>query len=127
MLVESLNILEAYDLGKMESRSAQSIHFTVEAFRRAFFDRAEFMGDPDFAKIPVAQLLDKRYAAAWRDTIDPAHATPSRELKRPAIFSQLEQYAAAHPPAAVRRESNHTTHYSAVDCGRKCGRGDDDD
>jgi gamma-glutamyltranspeptidase/glutathione hydrolase len=115
VLVESLNILEAFDLGKMQSRSSESIHFTVEAFRRAFFDRAEFMGDPDFSKIPVAQLVDKRYAAAWRETIDPVHATPSRELKRPAIFSQLEQYAGSHPPAAMQRESNHTTHYSVVD------------
>jgi gamma-glutamyltranspeptidase/glutathione hydrolase len=115
VLIESLNILEGYDLAKMESRSAQSVHFTVEGFRRAFFDRAEFMGDPDFSKIPVAQLLDKRYAAAWRDSIDPEHASASRELKRPAIFSELEQYARAHPPAAVRRESNHTTHYSVVD------------
>jgi len=115
VLIESLNILEGYDLAKMESRSAQSIHFTVEGFRRAFFDRAEFMGDPDFAKIPVAQLLDKRYAAAWRDSIDPERASASRELKRPAIFSELEQYAQAHPPAVARRESNHTTHYSVVD------------
>jgi gamma-glutamyltranspeptidase / glutathione hydrolase len=115
VLIESLNILEGYDLAKMESRSAQSIHFTVEGFRRAFFDRAEFLGDPDFAKIPVAQLLDKRYAVAWRDSIDPEHASASRELKRPAIFSELEQYAQAHPPAVVRRESNHTTHYSVVD------------
>jgi len=115
VLVESLNILEAFDLAKMQSRSSESIHFTVEAFRRAFFDRAEFMGDPDFSKIPVAQLVDKRYAAAWRDTIDPAHATPSKELKRPAVFSQLEQYAASHPPATTQRESNHTTHYSVID------------
>ena len=64
VLIEILNILEGYDLGKMGDRSAQSMHYTIEAFRRAFFDRAEFMGDPDFAKIPVAQLIDKRYAAA---------------------------------------------------------------
>ena len=115
VLIESLNILEGYDLAKMESRSAESIHFTVEAFRRAFFDRAEFMGDPDFSKIPVAQLVDKRYAAAWRESIDPARATPSQELKRPAVFSELEQYAAAHHPAIAPRESNHTTHYSVVD------------
>jgi gamma-glutamyltranspeptidase / glutathione hydrolase len=115
VLVESLNILEGFDLAKMESRSSQSIHFTVEAFRRAFFDRAEFMGDPDFSRIPVAQLVDKRYAAAWRETIDPNRATPSKELRRPAIFSELEQYAAGHPPAAARPESNHTTHYSVVD------------
>jgi gamma-glutamyltranspeptidase / glutathione hydrolase len=115
VLIESLNILEGYDLGKMENRSAESIHFTVEAFRRAFFDRAEFMGDPDFAKIPVAQLVDKRYAAAWRDSVDPARATPSKELKRPEVFSQLDQYAAVHPPATAPQEGNHTTHYSVVD------------
>jgi gamma-glutamyltranspeptidase/glutathione hydrolase len=115
VLIESLNILEGYDLAKMQNRSAQSIHFTVEGFRRAFFDRAEFMGDPDFSKIPVAQLLDKRYAAAWRESIDPEHATASKELKRPAIFSELEQYAEAHPREVPRRESNHTTHYSVVD------------
>ena len=115
VLIESLNILEGFDLGKMENRSSESIHFTVEAFRRAFFDRAEFMGDPDFAKIPVAQLVDKRYAAAWRDTVDPARATPSKELKRPEIISQLDQYAAMHPAAAAPHEGNHTTHYSVVD------------
>jgi gamma-glutamyltranspeptidase/glutathione hydrolase len=115
VLIESLNILEGYDLAKMGSRSAQSIHFTVEAFRRAFFDRAEFMGDPDFAKLPVPQLIDKKYAGAWRDTIDPVRASPSKDLKRPAVFSELEQYAAAHPPAVMPHESHHTTHYSVVD------------
>src|SRR3984885_7046429 len=115
VLIEILNILEGYDLGKMGDRSAQSVHFTVEALRRAFFDRAEFMGDPDFAKIPVAQLIDKRYAAAWLETIDPEHATASKDLKRPAIFSELEQYAAGHPPAMAPHESNHTTHYSVMD------------
>ena len=115
VLIEILNILEGYDLGKMGDRSAQSMHYTIEAFRRAFFDRAEFMGDPDFAKIPVAQLIDKKYAEAWRETIDPAHATPSKDLKRPAIFSELEQYAAGHPPVMASHESNHTTHYSVMD------------
>jgi gamma-glutamyltranspeptidase/glutathione hydrolase len=115
VLVESLNILEGYDLARLGDRSAQSIHFTTEAFRRAFFDRAEFMGDPDYSKIPVAQLIDKKYAAAWRETIDLSRASASKELKRPAVFTELEQYAAAHPPAAVPHESNHTTHYSVVD------------
>ena len=114
VLIESLNILEGYDLDNMESRSARSIHFTVEAFRRAFFDRAEFLGDPDFSRIPVAQLVDKKYAAVWRETIDPVHASPSKELKRPAIFSRLEQDAALHP-LLPPHESNHTTHYSVVD------------
>jgi len=115
VLIESLNILEGYDLAKMGDRSAESIHYTIEAFRRAFFDRAEFMGDPDFSKIPVAQLIDKKYATAWRDSIDPAKASPSKELKRPAVFSELETYAANHAPAAAPHESNHTTHYSVVD------------
>ena len=115
VLIEALNILEGYNLAGMGDRSAGSIHFTVEAFRRAFFDRAEFLGDPDFTKLPVAQLIDKRYAAAWRASIDPAHASPSKELKRPAVFSELEQYAAAHPPGVGQHESPHTTHYSVVD------------
>jgi len=117
VLIESLNILEGYDLTKMGDRSAQSIHYTAEAFRRAFFDRAEFMGDPDFSKIPVAQLIDKKYAAAWRETIDSTHASVSQELKRPAIFNELEQYAASHPPISMTAtpESNHTTHYSVMD------------
>jgi gamma-glutamyltranspeptidase / glutathione hydrolase len=115
VLVESLNILEGYDLAKLGNRSAESIHFTTEAFRRAFFDRAEFLGDPDFAKIPVAQLVDKKYGAAWRDSIDDSNATSSKDLKRPAIFSELEQYAAAHPQPVANHESPHTTHYSVVD------------
>jgi gamma-glutamyltranspeptidase/glutathione hydrolase len=115
VLIESLNILEGYDLAKLGDRSAQSIHYTTEAFRRAFFDRAEFMGDPDFSKIPVAQLIDKKYGAAWRDSIDAVHASPSAELKRPGIFNELEQYAATHPQPAVNHESPHTTHYSVVD------------
>ena len=114
VLIESLNILEGYDLTKL-GRSAQSIHFTTEAFRRAFFDRAEFMGDPDFSKIPVAQLIDKKYAAAWRESIDADRASASKELKRPAIFSELEQYAASHPQPVTNHESPHTTHYSVVD------------
>jgi gamma-glutamyltranspeptidase/glutathione hydrolase len=114
-LIELLNILEGYDLQKLGNRSAQSVHLTVEAFRRAFFDRAEFLGDPDFARIPVAQLIDKKYGAAWRETIDPAHASKSTELKRPAIFSELEQYAMLHPGPAFTREAEHTTHYSVVD------------
>jgi gamma-glutamyltranspeptidase / glutathione hydrolase len=114
-LIEILNILEGYDLKSAGNRSSQSVHLTAEAFRRAFYDRAEFLGDPDFSKIPVAQLIDKKYAAAWRESIDPAHASVSKELKRPAIFSELEQYAEQHPPAMAVHESPYTTHYSVVD------------
>lgn len=117
-LVETLNILEGYDLAKTGNRSAQTIHLTVEAFRRAFYDRAEFLGDPDFSKIPVAQLIDKKYAAGWRDSIDPAHASLSKDLKRPAIFNELERYARAYPSATQAiREPENTTHYSVVDPG----------
>ncbi len=114
-LIETLNILEGYDLGKFEGRSALAVHLTLEAFRRAFFDRAEFLGDPDFSKIPVAQLIDKRYGAAWRESIDPAHASASKGLSRPTSFSQLEQDAAVPLPPDGVAASNHTTHYSVVD------------
>ena len=114
-LVEILNILEGYDLAKLGNHSGVSIHLTAEAFQRAFFDRAEFLGDPDFSKIPVAQLIDKRYGAAWRDTIPLRRATPSDEVKRPSIFTQLDQYASEHPQPQFVREPEHTTHYSVVD------------
>ena len=114
-LIEILNILEGYDLRASGNGSAESVHLIAEAFRRAFFDRAEFLGDPDFSNIPVAPLIDKKYGAAWRESIDPNHSSDSKDLKRPAIFSQLEQYAAAHPPAAPVVEPANTTHYSVLD------------
>ena len=112
-LLEILNILEGYDLKKLGAGSAESIHLTVEAFRRAFYDRAEFMGDPDFARVPVAQLIDKKYAAAWRESMNPDKASASADLKRPAIFNELERYATAKP--AIAPEKSNTTHYSVVD------------
>jgi gamma-glutamyltranspeptidase / glutathione hydrolase len=114
-LIESLNILEGYDLAKTGGDSAQSVHLTAEAYQRAFFDRAEFLGDPDFSKIPVAQLIDKRYGNAWRDTINLRRATPSSSLRRPAIFSQLDSYASSHPQPKFFHEPDHTTHYTVVD------------
>jgi gamma-glutamyltranspeptidase/glutathione hydrolase len=113
-LVEILNILEGFDLTKFGNRSADAIHLEAEAFRRAFYDRTDFMGDPDFTKIPVAQLVDKKYAAAWRESIDPNHATPSKDLKRPS-FTELERVAQSRKPAAAIREPENTTHYSVVD------------
>ena len=111
-LVEILNILEGYDLAQFGNRSAQTIHLTSEAFRRAFYDRADFLGDPDFSKIPVPQLIDKKYAAAWRDSIDPNHASVSQDLKRPP-FNELERVA--HLSGRAIREPQNTTHYSVVD------------
>ena len=98
VLIESLNILEGYDLARMGDRSAQSIHYTTEAFRRAFFDRAEFHGRSGFLEDsggPADRQEICRRPGGNRLT--PAQASASKELKRPAIFSELEQYAAAHP------------------------------
>jgi gamma-glutamyltranspeptidase/glutathione hydrolase len=100
-------------LHALGSRSAKSIHLTVESFRRAFFDRAEFMSDPDFTPVPVAQLIDKQFAARWRESIDPVRATPSDSLKRPK-FEALDQLASTRAPMAVR-EGGNTTHLSVVD------------
>ena len=113
VMLEALNILEPIPLARMGSRSADSIHWTIEAFRRAYMDRADFLGDPDFSKLPVAQLLDKKYAAQWRQTIDPLRATPSAELKRPS-FEDLDRQASM-PSSMPRHESDQTTHYSVVD------------
>ncbi|MFZ0796487.1 MAG: gamma-glutamyltransferase [Terriglobales bacterium] len=111
-LIEILNILEGFDLAKFGNRSADAIHLEAEAFRRAFYDRTDFLGDPDYAKVPVAQLIDKKYAAAWRDSIDLNLATPSKELKRPS-FGELERVAQSH--SSNIRERRNTTHYSVVD------------
>ncbi|MFP5236802.1 MAG: gamma-glutamyltransferase [Acidobacteriota bacterium] len=110
VLVTALNILEGFDLKKLSDRSPQSMHLIVEAYRRAFMDRAQYMGDPDYNPMPVAQMISKKYAAAWRQSIDPFKATPSATLQRPSGFLPP-------PPktAGTYRESNQTTHYSVVD------------
>lgn len=114
-LIESLNILEGFDLKRAGIGSARSIHLLAESYRRAFMDRALFMGDPDFNAVPVAQLIDKSYAAAWRRSIDPQRPNASRPLARPAMFPELDRYAVDHPLVARRVEPKHTTHYSVVD------------
>jgi gamma-glutamyltranspeptidase / glutathione hydrolase len=114
-LVESLNILEGFDLAQAGLTSAKSIHLIAEAYRRAFMDRALFMGDPDFGRVPVTQLIDKVYAAAWRKSIEPQRASVSQLLRRPATFPELDKYAAEHPLVAVHKEPSQTTHYSVVD------------
>ncbi|HEX3093342.1 MAG TPA: gamma-glutamyltransferase [Candidatus Angelobacter sp.] len=113
-LIETLNILEGYNLGKMGNRSADSMHVTAEAFRRAFFDRAELLGDSDFSQLPVAQLIDKKYSDGWRQSLDMMRATDSKDVHRPSGFGELDRPAALHPPY-TGPESNNTTHYSVVD------------
>src|ERR1017187_3827367 len=62
VLVSALNILEGYNLDRLGDRTAASIHLIVEAFRRAYMDRADYLGDPDFNRIPTAELTAKKYA-----------------------------------------------------------------
>ena len=113
-IVEALNILEGWPLSTLGSRSADSMHLTAEAFRRAMYDRADCLGDPDFNQVPVAQLIDKKYAAAWRQSIHPEKASVSKELERPQKFGDLDQMAHAELREPVHESAN-TTHYSVVD------------
>jgi gamma-glutamyltranspeptidase / glutathione hydrolase len=114
-LIETLNILEGFDLGKAGLDSAESIHLITEAYRRAFYDRAQFLGDPEYSDVPVLQLTDKSYAVAWRSSIQPQQATSSASLTRPPISPALAHYVAAHPVVAPVKESTQTTHFSVVD------------
>ncbi len=99
-MLEMLNILERYDLKKAGAGSAQSIHWMIEAMRRAFADRAEFLGDPDFVKVPVAGLTSRTYADKLAATIDPNRASTSEQIKH------------GNP---VAYESEQTTHFTVVD------------
>ena len=111
VLLSALNVLEGFDLTKLGDRTAQSIHLITEAYRRAYMDRADYLGDPDYNDIPTAALTAKPYAEAWRATIQADAATPSATLVRPAGFLP------GPPKTAGRRkpESHDTTHYSVVD------------
>lgn len=109
-LLETLNILGPYDLNSLGDRTPAEMHLIVEAFRRAFMDRTDYLGDPDFTPIPVRQMISPAYAAAFRASILPGKATPSSALQRPSGFLPP-------PPKmpATHHESNQTTHYSIVD------------
>jgi len=111
VLVSALNILEGYDLSKLGDRTAPWVHFVIEAYRRAYMDRSDYLGDPDFNHIPVAELTSKKYAATWRESILPDKASPSATLQRPAGFLP----PAPTTPGVYRPESPDTTHYSVVD------------
>lgn len=91
------NILSGYNLARRDR--VHRIHLNIEAMRRAYRDRAEYLGDPDYVKMPVAELLSPLYAAGLRASIHPDKATPSDLL--PGYI----------PP----NESEHTTHYSIID------------
>ena len=111
VLISALNILESYDLAKLGDRSPAWMHLLTEAYRRAYMDRSDYLGDPDYNRIPVADLTSKKYAAAWRASILPDKASPSASLMRPAGFLPPPPTT----PGQRGPESQDTTHYSVVD------------
>lgn len=101
-VVQMLNVLEGFDLKANGYGSAQNIHLTAEAMRRAFADRARYMGDPDFeTDIPMPRLISKDYAAELRKTINPKKASKSSTGSFDWTY-----------------ESPETTHLSIVDAQR---------
>ena len=100
ILIEMLNMLEGYDLHSMGWSSSDSLHILIEVMRRAFADRAEYLGDADFAKVPVAGLIDKNYAARLRSTINLKRASKSADVR---------------PGRPAGEESSDTTHFTVVD------------
>jgi len=94
----------------------QSVHMVAETMRRVFADRAEYLADPDYAKVPVAGLTDPCYAKERAATIDSAKATSSKTIQAgtPHLCGSSEK---AETPALVpaRAEGRHTTHFSVVD------------
>ena len=99
VICEMLNILEGYPLAAMGFRSAQSVHYQIEAMRHAYADRNSYLGDPDFVHNPVDRLTSKAYAARLRAVIDPDTAGVSMDIK----------------PGVEPHEGSNTTHYSIAD------------
>jgi gamma-glutamyltranspeptidase/glutathione hydrolase len=99
VLLEMLNILEGFPMGEMKQGAAPALHVLIEAMKRAYADRARYLGDPAFVDAPVSILTAKDYAAKQRAGIDLDHATPWTDA------------LSATPP----REGSNTTHYSVVD------------
>jgi gamma-glutamyltranspeptidase / glutathione hydrolase len=99
-LLQMLGMLEGSGYEKGGAGSASSIHYMAEVMRRFYADRSEYFGDPDFFKVPISKLLDPKYIASRRNTIDPLHATPSDQLR---------------PGKLNIREGTETTHFNVVD------------
>ncbi len=98
-LIEMLNILEPFDLARRPRWSAETLHLIVEAMRRTFCDRARYLGDPDFVRMP-AHLTSKQYARRRSRGIDLRRATPSEQLA---------------PDIPIVEECPSTTHFSIID------------
>jgi gamma-glutamyltranspeptidase/glutathione hydrolase len=101
-IVEMLNLLSRFGIDRRPRDAAMTVHLKIEAMRRAFLDRAEFLGDPDFGPVPVERLTSEEHARELAATIDTTHATSSVALARDRI------------PVAPA-ESDETTHFSVVD------------
>jgi len=99
-IIELLNMLEGFPLASLGADSAATIHLLAEAMKLAYADRAEYLGDPDQVKIPVAGLISKAYAERLRAQISTARARPYAEIK---------------PLDPAPYESDQTTHFSIVD------------
>ncbi|MEK7380451.1 MAG: gamma-glutamyltransferase [Gemmatimonadota bacterium] len=102
-LIEMLNILEHFNLDQRQRYDATTVHLVIKAMRRAYLDRARWLGDPDFVEVPVARLTDKRYAATLAAGIDTTRATVSTALGADIVA------------AATAPEPEETTHFSVVD------------
>ena len=102
-LIEMLNIVEGYDLKSKGAASAEAKHLEIEAMRRAYLDRARFLGDPDFVKVPVAMLLSKRHAREVATTISLETASSSLAIGKDIVAAPAPQ------------EPDQTTHFSVID------------
>jgi gamma-glutamyltranspeptidase/glutathione hydrolase len=98
LIAEMLKMIEKYPVGSYGFQSTRSVQLMVEAERRAYADRAEHMGDPDFYKVPVKTLMSDAYAALRMSDYDPNKAGVSTTIK-----------------AGVAKESEETTHLSVMD------------
>src|SRR5215471_57851 len=102
-MIEMLNMLEAYDLKAKGAASADAKHLEIEAMRRAYLDRARFLGDPDFVTVPLQTLLSKDHARELAASITPDKASSSLELGKDIVTTPTAQ------------EPDETTHFSVVD------------
>ncbi|MDQ3180045.1 MAG: gamma-glutamyltransferase, partial [Acidobacteriota bacterium] len=100
VLFQVLNMLENYDIRQMGWASSEKYHVLTEGLRRAFADRAEFMGDPDFATVPTEKLIDKNYAKARASSIDLTKASKSSDIRNGEI---------------IGKEPTETTHFTIAD------------
>ena len=127
-LLQMFAMLEPHDVGALGAQSAAKYHLFTEVMRRAFRDRAEYLGDPDFVKVPVAELLDRTYLKKRMADFSPTRATPSEKIEPGLGTVKLTSLPPGSPGlslshhstlnaqlARLAPESTETTHFSIVD------------